>query len=260
MKIRPAAVAGMFYPADAGELGASVATALGRASVEAVAMSSPKALIVPHAGYIYSGLTAAFAYAAINPAAIKRVVLFGPAHRVAFYGVALPDCHAFVTPLGQVRLDQAGMQAALDFPQVSLNGQAHAEEHSLEVQLPFLQTVLSDFDLVPLCVGMSEPESVAEVMSALWGGDETLLVISSDLSHYHVYEEARMLDRMSIDALLAKAHDLSHDQACGATAINALQLLAGKKNLTPLLLDYRNSGDTAGDKERVVGYASIGYY
>jgi len=261
MSVRPAAVAGMFYPANAGELEAFILDALTEASADLDrGDASPKALIVPHAGYIYSGLTAAFAYAFIQPAAIKRVVLFGPAHRVPFYGIALPDCDAFDTPLGQVRLDQEGMSDALKFPQVVLNAQAHAEEHSLEVQLPFLQTVLNDFELIPLCVGMVEPEAVADVMRALWGGDETVVVISSDLSHFHIYEEARVIDEKSVDAVLAKQSGLSHDQACGATAINALQLIACEKNLTPQLLDYRNSGDTAGDKTRVVGYASLGYY
>jgi len=261
MRVRPAAVAGMFYPHDAGELTATVSGLLQQASADLKSdTASPKALIVPHAGYIYSGLTAAFAYATISSAHIKRVVLFGPAHRVPFTGLSLPDCDIFSTPLGSVRLDQAGMQTALTLPQVSLNAYAHAQEHSLEVQLPFLQLLLDDFELVPLCVGVTEPGQVADVMRLLWGDEETLLLISSDLSHYHNYAQARAIDGQSIDALLAKKHDLSHDQACGATAINALQLIADEKQLRPLLLDYRNSGDTAGDKDRVVGYASIGYY
>jgi len=259
MSVRPAAVAGMFYPGDAGDLSASIADALSDAKPAMHDVIAPKALIVPHAGYIYSGLTAAFAYAAIEPDRIKRVVLFGPAHRVPFYGLALPDVDAFETPLGQVKLEHAGMQKALGYSQVALNRQAHAEEHALEVQLPFLQTVLNEFELIPLCVGMVEPDAVAELMRALWGGEETIVIVSSDLSHYHSYNEARSLDRATIGRLLAMQVDLSHDQACGATAINALQMIAREKELKPTLLDYRNSGDTAGDKEQVVGYAALAY-
>ncbi|GAV21071.1 MEMO1 family protein [Mariprofundus micogutta] len=262
MSVRPAAVAGMFYPDHADELSQfinnSVATA--ENATGKLIIGCPKAVIVPHAGYIYSGLTAAFAYAAVKSTAIRRVLLFGPAHRVPFYGMALPECDVFETPLGRIELDQESMTAALELPHVCLNDQAHAREHSLEVQLPFLQIVLNDIQLIPLCVGMVEPEAVAEVMSALWGGDDTLVVISSDLSHFHAYQEARAIDEKSIETVLAKTDDLSHDQACGATAINALQQIAREKHMSLKLLDYRNSGDTAGDKDRVVGYASIGCY
>jgi len=259
MHIRQAAVSGMFYPGQAQELDALLRQTLDAVPAQNVGTGFPKAIIVPHAGYIYSGLTAAFAYAAIQSEKISRVVLFGPAHRVAFHGIALPDADVFATPLGNVNLDQPLMQQVLGLPQVMLNRAAHAQEHALEVQLPFLQAVLDEFTLIPLCVGMTDAESVAEVMRALWGGEETLVVVSSDLSHFHPYAEARAMDLKSIDILLATQRGLSHDQACGATAINALQSLTGEMGLRPHLLDYRNSGDTAGDREQVVGYASLAY-
>jgi len=260
MRIRSAAVAGQFYPHNPVELRSFIAQALDVASRNPGADSAvPKALIVPHAGYIYSGLTAAYAYTAVKSAGIKRVVLLGPAHRVPFYGMSLPDCDAFETPLGEVRLDLEAMQQALSQLDVQVNDAAHAQEHSLEVQLPFLQMVLAPFKLVPLCIGAVEPDAVARVIEALWGDEETLFVISSDLSHFHPYEEARELDRQSIELILNIQTGLSHEQACGATGINALLGIAKKHGMQARLLDYRNSGDTAGDKSRVVGYASVAF-
>jgi len=258
MPVRPAAVADLFYPGDAGELASFISRALAQATAELTENSPvPKAIIVPHAGYIYSGSVAAAAYATLNKANISRVVLLGPAHRVPFYGMALPDSDAFATPLGEVQLDLESMQQALLLPAVQVNGDAHALEHSLEVQLPFLQMVLARFELVPLCIGTVETDAVARVIEALWGDERTLFVISSDLSHFHSYQEAGELDRQSIEQILNIQAGLSHQQACGATGINALLAVARKHSMQVRLLDYRNSGDTAGDKSRVVGYASL---
>jgi len=261
MSVRPAAVAGLFYPGDARELAALVSGYLNDATARLpAALPVPEAVIVPHAGYIYSGPTAGFAYASLKGAMISRVVLLGPAHRLAFYGMALSGYDAFATPLGDVRLDTAATQQLLTLPGVHVNDAAHAQEHSLEVQLPFLQTLLGDFSLLPVCIGSVQPDAVARLIESLRGDGNTLFVISSDLSHYHSYDEARALDRHSIDTVLAMRDELNHEQACGATGINALLSVSGHHGLAARLLDYRNSGDTAGDRDRVVGYASIAFY
>lgn len=261
MSVRPAAVADLFYPGDAEVLASFISDALSDASAQlSVDMPTPKAIIVPHAGYIYSGLTAAFAYAALKQANINRIILLGPAHRIQFYGMALSGYDAFATPLGEVRLDTEAMQQALSLADVQVNDAAHAQEHSLEVNLPFLQIVLGDFSLLPICIGSVQPDAVARVIESLWGEDNTLFVVSSDFSHFHRYDEARVLDFHSIETVLGMREALTHEQACGATGINALLMVARRHGLTPQLLDYRNSGDTAGDKERVVGYASIAFF
>ena len=256
--IRPTAVAGMFYPGEAHILMRDV-----RAMLAAVHPSefTPKALIAPHAGYVYSGPVAACAFAALKNVAakIRRVVLLGPTHRVAVRGLVLPGADAFASPLGVVQVDLAAAQAIVHLPQVTVSVPAHAQEHSLEVQLPFLQAVLPDFKLLPLAVGMATPEEVAEVLEILWGGDETLIVVSSDLSHYLPYDTARKVDAASTQSILALEHTLSHEQACGATPINGLILAACRHHLTPHLLDLRNSGDTAGPRDGVVGYASFAF-
>ncbi|MDH2915834.1 MAG: AmmeMemoRadiSam system protein B [Gallionella sp.] len=253
---RPPAVAGMFYPADADQLAREV---LGFLSSVRTRESNPKAVIVPHAGYIYSGAVAANAYAALRDVAhrIRRVILLGPAHRVAVRGLALPDTESFATPLGRITLDKEAMQAVARLPQVVIDGSAHAQEHSLEVQLPFLQIVLGDFTLLPLVVGMASADEVAEVLENVWGGDETLIVVSSDLSHYLPYIAARTIDRQTTEIILELQQLPSHEEACGATPINGLLLAARKHHLTPHLLDLRNSGDTAGSRDRVVGYAAF---
>jgi len=255
--IRPAAVAGMFYPDSPSELAQEVESLLTDAAVNLP--SVPKALIVPHAGYVYSGPVAASAYAALVPArsSIRRVVLLGPAHRVAIRGLALPLATGFATPLGTVALDAALAQAVLDLPQVSQSDAPHQQEHSLEVQLPFLQALLENFTLLPLTVGNASSEEVAEVLDRVWGGPETLIVISSDLSHYHDYAEAQRLDSATAGQILALSPLSSHEQACGAIPVNALIRCAKKRGLKPYLLDLRNSGDTAGDKSRVVGYGAF---
>jgi MEMO1 family protein len=257
--VRPAAVAGMFYPEDARELAAQVAAYLDRTEDAPQAPGFPKAVIVPHAGYIYSGPVAASAYDLLRSARgiVRRVVVLGPCHRVPVRGLALPQARAFETPLGRIRLDAEGLSAIRDLPQVVESAATHAQEHALEVQLPFLQQVLGDFSLVPLVVGDAAPEKVAEVLDRLWGGSETLIVISSDLSHYHPYDSAREIDRATVRAILDFDVGLSHDQACGATPVAGALIAAKRKGLAAKLLDCRNSGDTAGDKHRVVGYASF---
>jgi len=258
--IRPAAVAGLFYPDQPAELRRTLTDLLAHAQPGAAA-GAPKALIVPHAGYVYSGAVAASAYARLAAlrGRVRRVVLLGPTHRVAVRGLALPEADRFATPLGEVTLDQAGMQALAGLPQVVRSAAAHQMEHSLEVQLPFLQQVLGDFKLLPLAVGIATAGEVAEVLEAVWGGGETLIVISSDLSHFLPDALARKMDAGTVDAILALDSHLTHEQACGATPVNGLLLAAKRHGLHPLALDVRNSSDTAGDPERVVGYAAFAF-
>lgn len=258
--IRPSAVAGTFYPYPRQELEREVNLLLQKVPTSNFNVM-PKAIIVPHAGYIYSGPTAAIAYSQLSSLrkTIRRVVLLGPVHRVAVRGLALPGADAFETPLGCVELDQKAISSISNMPQVTVSAAAHALEHSLEVQLPFLQTVLEDFKLVPLAVGDATPAEVAAVLDKLWGGDETLIVISSDLSHFLPYYVAQSVDQETVQSILDLHGPISHDQACGGTPINGFMLAAQRHHLLPQLLDYRNSGDTAGDKSRVVGYASFAF-
>ena len=259
--VRPAAVAGLFYPGDAATLRAQIAGLLGAAGTPA-RDAAPKILLAPHAGYVYSGAVAAEAYATLGAAArerIRRVVLLGPSHRVALRGLAAPTVEAFETPLGRIAIDRAALDSLADLPQVVARDDAHASEHALEVQLPFLQTVLADFRLVPLVVGHATPEAVAEVIARLWGGEETLIVISSDLSHYLPYARAQAADRATIDAVLRLDPALDHEQACGATPLAGALLAARAHGLAPRLLALCNSGDTAGDRARVVGYAAVAF-
>jgi AmmeMemoRadiSam system protein B len=255
---RPPAVAGSFYPADANTLAADVRALL---ASPAASDLTPKALIVPHAGYMYSGPVAASAYASLRTIAsrIRRVILLGPTHRVPIHGMALPDADTFSTPLGPVALDTDAMRAIADLPQITVSAQAHAFEHALEVQLPFLQIALNDFTLLPLAVGDARTEDVAEVLLRLWGGTETLIVISSDLSHYLPYEVSRLVDQKTAQDILALRPGITHDEACGATPVNGLLLAARWHHLTPHLLDLRNSGDTAGPRDGVVGYAAFAF-
>ena len=256
--IRAPAVAGLFYPADPRQLAHDVQQLLNAAHPPAL---TPKALIVPHAGYIYSGPIAATAYATLQPIAahIRRVVLLGPTHRVAVRGLALPGAEAFDTPLGRVMLDAEAARSIAHLPQVTVSAQAHALEHSLEVQLPFLQSVLPEFTLLPLAVGMATPEEVAEVLETLWGGEETLIVISSDLSHFLPYATAQRVDNGTVQAILKLRQPIDHEQACGGTPINGMIVAAQHHHLTPHLLDLRNSGDTAGSHDQVVGYAALAF-
>ncbi len=252
----------MFYPGEARSLAAEVDDLLGGVEQFAPRLGFPKALVVPHAGYIYSGPIAARAYDEIAGARgiVRRVVLLGPVHRVPVRGLALPGADAFATPLGVVPIDVEGVRSVQGLPQVVKSDPAHALEHSLEVQLPFLQKMLGEFALVPFAVGTASVHEVAEVIERLWGGPETLIVISTDLSHYHAYDEALRIDRATIARIAGFATNLAHEEACGATPLNGLLSLAKKKNLAIRLLGACNSGDTAGGKGQVVGYSAFGVY
>lgn len=261
---REPAVAGIFYPSSRQLLMNDVKALLNKAAhsgATAGVQVYPKAIIVPHAGYIYSGKTAAVAYAQLKSRhhLIKRVILLGPAHRMPVSGLALPDVDYFATPIGKVELDHEAISSLSELNQVVVDSAAHAEEHSLEVQLPFLQAVLDDFKLVPLVVGNATPAEVAEVLNVLWGGEETLIIVSSDLSHYLPYGFAQDVDHETVQNIISLQGALSHKQACGGTPVNGLILAARQHHLKPELLDLCNSGDTAGDKSRVVGYASIAF-
>jgi AmmeMemoRadiSam system protein B/AmmeMemoRadiSam system protein A len=255
--VRPAAVAGRFYPGNKGELEASVRRYL--AGAKAVDHRVPKAIIAPHAGYVYSGAVAASAYARLLPARgkIARVVLLGPCHRVPVKGLALSAARAFATPLGDVPIDREACAWLAELPQVEVFDESHAHEHSLEVHLPFLQVALGSFALVPLAVGDASETEVAEVLERAWGGPETLIVISSDLSHYLPYDEARALDAATAQAIgRLDGAAIGRDQACGRVPVRGLLALARKKKLAVAQVDLRNSGDTAGPRDQVVGYGS----
>ena len=255
--VRPPAVAGFFYPSDPGELTGSINAAFADAVRPAQGAPAPKALVVPHAGYIYSGPVAASGYLRLAPVAatVRRVVLLGPSHRVPLRGLAVSSADAFATPFGLVPVDDDARRAALGLPGVRLDDAPHAMEHSLEVQMPFLQSVLDRFDLLPLVVGHVDTETVAEVIAALAGGAETLIVISSDLSHYQPYDVARQHDRCTAAAVVAlDAEHIGDVDACGAYPLRGLLRWAQTEGMTAEQVDLRNSGDTAGDRSRVVGY------
>ncbi len=255
--IRAAAVAGAFYPEDREVLFRQVQDYLD--SVTVGAESPPKAIIAPHAGYIYSGAVAASVYKRIESmrGKIERVVMIGPSHRVPFSGLALSSTDFYDTPLGRIPLDKAGQAAIRDMPGVVRLDEAHAFEHSLEVQLPFLQVVLGDFQLLPIVAGDAAPSLVGQVLERLWGGEETLIVISSDLSHYHVYQMAQRIDRATSESISKLRYsDIGPNEACGCIGINGLLWLARKRGLHAEIVDLRNSGDTAGDRSRVVGYGA----
>ncbi len=254
---RAPAVAGTFYPDETAALEGAIDRYLSDCEPGAEA---PKALIVPHAGYVYSGPVAARAYARLAPARgrIRRVVLIGPSHYVAFQGLAVPATEAFVTPLGPVLLDREAVDRLCALPQVAVKDAAHAREHSLEVQIPFLQRVLGGFVLIPLVTGQVPPEAVAEVLALLWGGPETLVVVSSDLSHYLDYESARERDFGTANSILMlQPEEIGPEQACGCHGIGGLLTFARRHGLKIQKLDLRNSGDTAGPRDSVVGYGAF---
>ncbi|MCV2394843.1 AmmeMemoRadiSam system protein B [Actinotalea sp. M2MS4P-6] len=260
--VRPAAVAGMFYPHERSDLEHSV-----RALVDDAArridphVPVPKALVLPHAGYVYSGSTAALGYALLARARdrVRRVVLLGPTHRVAVDGLALPESEAFSTPLGLVPVEPVDAETRAALPQLVDSAVTHAAEHSLEVHLPFLQVVLDGPTVLPLAVGRTHPDQVADVLDTFWGGTETVVVVSSDLSHYLPYDVAARIDRATVEQILQLDGPLEPEQACGAAPVNGLLVAALRHGLLPRLLGMCSSGDTAGDRRRVVGYAAIGF-
>jgi len=255
--VRPPAVAGAFYPADPGELRAVVAALLDGATARELP-TLPKALIVPHAGYVYSGETAAVAYGLLRSHArdVRRVVMVGPAHRIPLQGMAVPEAAWYATPLGTIAVDEGLKTKLLQSDHVVESDWPHALEHSLEVQLPFLQQVLGAFTLLPLAVGTASAAQVAAVLEMAWGGPETLIVASSDLSHYHRYDAARMIDASTCASISAR-EAVSDEQACGAAGINGLMHVARSRTIEVVELARCNSGDTAGDRARVVGYAAF---
>lgn len=262
--MRPPAVAGLFYPADPHELELMVDAdiAAGAVSDPAGNTRPPKAIIAPHAGYVYSGPIAGTAYARLRPLAgtVERVLLLGPVHRVAVQGIAVPGVDAFAGPLGPTLIDADARRLALTCPGVHVDDRAHADEHSLEVHLPFLQRALGTdgWQVLPLLVGRAPADQVATVLDLLWGGPETLIVVSSDLSHYHDEDTARRLDRRTAEVVVARDPDhLDPTDACGAHPLAGLLLSARHHGLDVTLLDLRTSADTAGDASRVVGYGAF---
>jgi AmmeMemoRadiSam system protein B len=254
--IRRPVVAGLFYPDEAQALKAMVQSLLGNAGTDG---HPPKAIIAPHAGYVYSGPVAASAYALLASArdTIRKVVLMGPSHRVSFRGIATSSADFYATPLGTVPIDRLGLEKILDLPFVGELDQAHAQEHSLEVHLPFLQVALGEFELIPLVAGDASPEEVGEVLERLWDGPETLIVISSDLSHYHDYQTARSMDGATTRAIESlRPEDINYNSACGRVPVSGLLHIARLRNLSARTVDLRNSGDTAGGQGRVVGYGA----
>ncbi len=265
--VRPAAVAGLFYPEEPAALRTSIDVLLAGAHLPSRAPAGapppvPKALILPHAGYVYSGAIAATGYAALGAAAalLRRVVLLGPSHHVWLRGLAVPSATAFASPCGAVTIDTAAIESLRGLPAVTVCDAAHRSEHSLEVHLPFLWQLAPQARIVPLVAGEATPAEVAAVIDALWDGPETLIVVSSDLSHYQPYASARASDAATARAIVAGREDLRPDQACGAVLINGLAHSVRRRGVRIEVLDLRNSGDTAGDRRRVVGYGAFGYY
>jgi MEMO1 family protein len=259
-KVRSSAVAGAFYPGNVGELRQAIEKYMEEATPPA--LEKVCAVIVPHAGYVYSGPTAGFAYKLLTRQAFSptRVILMGPAHRFPFSGVALGDYTAFRTPLGEVPVDLDFVRTLTQSASVfSSTPQAHAGEHCIEVQLPFLQMIYDDFSMVPMLFGAVDPLRVADLLSPHLTSDD-LIVVSSDLSHFHDYETASHLDRAFVDAVLHENKSkAAQGEACGRAPALSLMQIADEKGWEPHLLDYRNSGDTAGNKREVVGYAALAY-
>lgn len=255
---RPAAVAGQFYPASAHALDRMVDQYL--ADAVSNRTTDPKAVIAPHAGYIYSGPIAGSAFRPWVEVAdsIKRVILIGPSHYVSFDGLALPGAAQFATPFGDVPVDMDAVRSLRELPQVQVFDPAHEQEHALEVELPFLQRALKAFQIVPLVVGEAGDDEVSEVLERLWGGPETRIVISSDLSHYLGYEAARRMDRTTAEHIETRQPGpLTGKHACGYRAIRGFLRAAERRGLAAETADLRNSGDTAGPRDRVVGYGAF---
>lgn len=261
MNIQSSVVAGMFYPADPDELTDLLQTFFAQIPKEYTKI--PKAIIAPHAGYIYSGLTAAFAFACLKnlQQKLKRVIVIAPSHRHPFHGIAISSADFFQTPLGKISVDRETLKKLAKFPQVLELDIAFASEHALEVELPFLQTQLQDFQLIPLLAGDASADEVCKVLENLWEDKSTLIVASSDLSHYHPYNVAQKLDLKTIHKMLALDYENLHgEEACGYIGVRGLLKMAKNNHWHAHLIDLRNSGDTAGDKNQVVGYGAIHFY
>lgn len=261
MIIRPPAVAGTLYDADTQRLLAQVESWLNE-GVAKTTPKTPKALVVPHSGYHYSGKTAAAAYRLLEPVydSIRRVVILGNSHRDTINGFALPGVDVFKTPLGDVKVDPHAVQHLLNEPDVQELPEAHRLEHSIEVQLPFLQTVLEDFVIVPLIVGNNDPKRVAELLKPLWGAEETLIVISTGLSRKRPQSEARSQDAHSAERIRKMKIDFSYPEACGFNALNGFLYLAKEKHLDSKCLALSTSADTNGLKDRVRGFGSFAFF
>jgi AmmeMemoRadiSam system protein B len=261
--VRSPAVAGTFYPSDAAELRQTVRDYVAAALARTPGSASPKAVIAPHAGYVYSGPIAGSAFAPLTPlrGRVARVVLVGPAHRAYFEGLALPQTEAFATPLGLVRVDaEAAVELLAGSPRVIASDRAHAGEHSLEVELPFVQEVLGDIAVVPIVVGSATDAETVQALEQLWGGPETCVVVSSDLSHYLPYETAKRIDEQTARAIEElRPEDISEDQACGCVGVRALLRVARERGLRATRCDLRNSGDTSGRHDAVVGYGAFAF-
>jgi Predicted dioxygenase len=252
--------AGTFYPRQGNRLRAMVSDLLGEANdpLEKV----PKAMIAPHAGYTYSGPIAGSSFIPLTKdnKALRRIILVGPSHRVAFEGIALSEAAEFVTPMGNVPVDQAALAELSSLSCVNFFEAAHAQEHSLEVELPFLQHLLADFQLVPLVVGDASDKQIEAVLDRLWGGPETLIVVSSDLSHYHNYSVAKRIDNNTAQAIEElRPEQIQSEHACGYLPIRGLLRSARHHGLKPRTIDLRNSGDTSGAWDRVVGYGAFAF-
>ena len=269
LRIRSAAVAGSFYSADPQQLSSDILGFIEHANCHSINAYNnppdvpPKAIVSPHAGYIYSGPVAACAYKLLQPYAkkITQIIVLGPAHRLAFKGIATPAADFFTTPLGQIRVNNKNCKKAQQLNFINENNLAHKDEHSIEVQLPFLQTVLSDFEITPLLVGDCNHNDVTTLLQLFINEPDTLIIISTDLSHFHDYATAIKQDTLTSEAILSLQPDNIHyADACGRTPLSGLLTLAKQEHLHIDLLNLKNSGDTAGDKNRVVGYASYVIY
>ncbi len=256
-RLRPPAVAGLFYPQNAAELRGVVEGLLAEAE-RRPSSAGCRAVIAPHAGYVYSGPIAACAFAALSDGAVDRVVILGPSHFVPARGLVLPEADALATPLGAVALDEEGVRIATGFPQVTARSDVHEREHSIEVELPFVQVCFPRARVVPLAVGVARAEEVAEVIVALAQPATSRVIVSSDLSHYLPYESARATDAETAERIL-RLQPLSSVQACGVYPLNGMLDAAAQMGLRPRTLDLRNSGDTAGDRRRVVGYGAFAF-
>lgn len=259
-RVRSPAVAGTFYPERSDELQRLVQFCLASGRRTTEEFLSPKAFVLPHAGLVYSGPVAGSGYLQLEKErdSVQRIILLGPSHRVAFDGIAVSGASVFATPLGEVPVDETAVETALAMPGVYAVEAAHALEHALEVHLPFLQTVLESFVLVPLVVGQANEETVSAVLEKVWGGPETRIIVSSDLSHYFDYTAAHRLDRETA-ARIEKLKPVTPSQACGALPLNGLLCSARQRGMRPRTLDLRNSGDTAGNRDRVVGYGAFAF-